>query len=117
MKDKKIIASGKKIITFLLFMLLIPLSLNAAKDKIVFGLTGTVYKGDLKIFDKWKKYLENKLNIPVELKFSRTYSEMISMINLGEVDIAYVCNTTYVQLKKQKSAKLLSIPVSNGVEV
>lgn len=116
MKDKKIITSGKKIITILLFMLLIPYSLSA-KDKIVFGLTGTVYKGDLKIFDNWKKYLEKKLNIPVELKFSRTYSEMMSMINLGEVDIAYVCNTTYVQLKKQESAKLLSIPVSNGLEV
>lgn len=115
-KGKKFITTGKKIITLLLFVILIQLNLNAT-DKIVFGLTGTVYKGDLKIFDNWKKYLEKKLDLPVELKFSRTYSEMMSMINLGEVDIAYVCNTTFVQLKRQKSAKLLTIPVSNGLEV
>lgn len=112
---KKIFDCGKIFIT-LIFIFFFALQLNA-KEKIVFGLTGTVYKGDLKIFEKWKEYLEKEINLSVELKFSRTYSEMVSMINRDEVDIAYVCNTTYVKLKKQNSAKLLSIPISNKHEV
>lgn len=115
MKDKNIINTGKKITVLLLLILFIPIFANS-QEKITFGLTGTVFKGDLEIFNKWKNYLEEKLNVPVSLKFSRTYSEMISMINLGQVDVAYVCNTTYVTLKKQNSVKLLTIPMTNGLE-
>jgi len=116
MKDKNITIAGKKFTILLLIILIIPIFSNA-HEKITFGLTGTIYKGDLEIFDNWKKYLERKLNIPVELKFSRTYSEMVSMINSGQVDVAYICNSTYVTLKKQNSVKLLTIPMANGGEV
>lgn len=107
--------SNKKLTTIFL-ILLIP-SILFANEKLVFGLTGTIYKGDLVVFDKWKKLLEKKLKKRVELKFSRTYSEMMTMIKLGEVDIAYVCNSTYVKLHRQNQAKLLVIPVSNDKEV
>lgn len=116
MKDKNLINSGKKVTIFLILILIFPI-ITYAQTKITFGLTGTVFKGDLEIFNNWKDYLEKKLNIPVSLKFSRTYAEMVSMINLGQVDLAYVCNTTFVTLKKQNSVKLLTIPMTNGEEV
>lgn len=109
---KKRYITGKFFITLLLNIIFL-LSLNA-QEKIVFGLTGTVYKGDLKVFNTWKDYLQKEINIPVEIKFSRTYSEMVSMIQRGEVDIAYVCNTTYVKLKNKNIAKLLAIPQSKN---
>jgi len=108
----KVTAIGKKITVFFLLILL-PLSLFG-KEKIVFGLTGTVYKGDLKTFKKWGNYLEEKLNIEVEIKFSRTYDEMINMIKLHKVDIVYVCNSTYVKLKKSNLASVLVMPISDN---
>jgi len=116
MKDNNMTSTGKKFTILLLLIFIIPI-FSHAQEKIIFGLTGTIFKGDLKIFDEWKTYLEKKLHTPVELKFSRTYSEMINMINLGQVDVAYVCNTTYVTLQKQNSVKLLTIPATKEGEI
>jgi len=112
MNDYKFTATGKKFTIFFL-LLLLPLGLFG-QEKIIFGLTGTVYKGDLKTFKKWSDYLEKKLNLKVEIKFSRTYAEMMSMIEDNKVDIAYVCNSTYVKLKKNNLASVLVMPVSDG---
>ena len=115
MKSGKFFSFSGKFFTIILINIIFVLSINA-NEKIVFGLTGTVYKGDLKVFNEWKEYLEKDINIPIEIKFSRTYSEMISMLQRDEVDIAYVCNTTYIKLKDQKIAKLLAIPQSKNLD-
>ncbi len=111
MNDYKFTTIDKKLTIFFL-LLLLPFGL-LGQEKIVFGLTGTVYKGDLKTFKKWSNYLEKKLNIKVEIKFSRTYAEMMSMIKHHKVDIAYVCNSTYVKLKKNNLASVLVMPISD----
>jgi len=116
MKTGKFFSSTGKFFTTLIFSFLLCVN-TLANDTLVFGLTGTVYKGDLKVFNEWKKYLEKKINTQVEIKFSRSYSEMISMIQRGDVDIAYVCNTTYIKLRDQKTAKLLAIPQTNNQDV
>lgn len=111
---KNLFTSGKKIT--IIFLILFS-TFAFSNEKIVFGLTGTVYKGDLKTFKEWEKYLEKKLDINIELRFSRTYAEMMTLLDVGTVDIAYVCNSTYIKLKEKDNVKLLSSPISNGKQV
>ena len=86
-----------------------------AKEKIVLGLTGTVFKDDLKNFMDWEQYLEQHIkNIDVEIRFSKTYAEMNSLIKENKVDVAYVCNSSYTKLNKEKTGKLLAIPIFDG---
>lgn len=85
-----------------------------AKEKIVLGLTGTVFKDDLKNFMDWEKYLEQKDDFDVEIRFSKTYAEMNTLIKENKVDVAYVCNSSYTKLTKEKTGKLLAIPIFDG---
>jgi len=103
---------SQKLITVLI-LLLLAFSLHA-KDQIVLGLTGTVFKDDLKNFMDWKKYLESKNNFEVQIQFSKTYAEMDTLIREKKVDIAYVCNSSFIKLSKDKTGKLLAIPIVDG---
>jgi len=99
--------------TALLLLFLLSFSLHA-KDKIVLGLTGTVFKDDLKNFMDWEKYLESRNDIDIEIRFSKTYAEMNNLIKENKVDVAYVCNSSYTKLDKEKTGKLLAIPIVEG---
>jgi phosphonate transport system substrate-binding protein len=113
MKIYQILTSKNQIFTifFLLLTLLSPLQ---AKEKIVLGLTGTVFKDDLKNFMDWKHYLESQNDFDVQIRFSKTYAEMNALIKENRVDVAYVCNSSYTKLDKDKTGKLLAIPIVDG---
>ena len=113
MKNSRNLTSILKHLTICIMLLVIPLSLFS-KDKIVLGLTGTVFKDDLKNFMDWEKYLENQNDFDVKILFSKTYNEMNSLIKEGKVDVAYVCNSSYTKLDKEKTGKLLAIPIVKG---
>lgn len=113
MLSSQILTSVNQKFTALILMLLLSFSLHA-KDKIVLGLTGTVFKDDLKNFMDWEKYLESRDNIDVQIRFSKTYAEMNNLIKENKVDVAYVCNSSYTKLDKEKTGKLLAIPIVEG---
>jgi len=113
MKNSQNLISILKHLTICIMLLVIPISLFS-KDKIVLGLTGTVFKDDLKNFMDWEKYLENQNDFDVKILFSKTYNEMNSLIKEGKVDVAYVCNSSYTKLDKEKTGKLLAIPIVKG---
>ena len=102
----------QKLTTFFLLCFCV-ISLQA-KEKIVLGLTGTVFKDDLKNFMDWEKYLERQNDFDVEIRFSKTYAEMNTLIKERKVDVAYVCNSSYTKLDKEKTGKLLAIPIVEG---
>ena len=112
MKNGKIFSLTGKFFTIILLYSLFTLTVFA-QEKIVFGITKTVFRGNLKVFTEWKNYLEKEIKIPIEIKFSRTYSEMSSMIQRGEVDIAYIGNMMYIKLKSKNIVQLLAIPQSD----
>lgn len=112
-KNSQILTSIYQKITTLFCLCLCVLSLNA-KEKIVLGLTGTVFKDDLKNFMDWEKYLERQNDFDVEIRFSKTYAEMNTLLKENKVDVAYVCNSSYTKLEKEKTGKLLAIPIFDG---
>jgi phosphonate transport system substrate-binding protein len=112
-QNRQILTSTYQKLTILFFVFLCALSLQA-KEKIVLGLTGTVFKDDLKNFMDWEQYLERQNDFDVEIHFSKTYAEMNTLIKEKKVDVAYVCNSSYTKLHKEKTGKLLAIPIVEG---
>ncbi len=71
-------------------------------------------KGTLESYSPFLKYLETKLNRPVELIQRRTYLEINDLVERGEVDIAFVCTSAYVQGHDTFGMELLVAPQVNG---
>ena len=107
------LTSKLRYLTIFILLCCIPFSL-LAKEKIVLGLTGTIFKDDLKNFMDWEKYLEMQNDFDVEILFSKTYAQMNTLIKEKKVDVAYVCNSSYTKLNKEKTGKLLAIPIVEG---
>lgn len=71
-------------------------------------------KGTLESYSPFLKYLETKLNRPVELIQRRTYLEVNDLIEHGEVDLAFVCTSAYVQGHDTFGMELLAAPQVDG---
>lgn len=71
-------------------------------------------KGTLESYSPLLKYLEAKLNRPVELIQRRTYLEINDLIEHGEVDLAFVCTSAYIQGHDTFGMELLVAPQVNG---
>jgi phosphonate transport system substrate-binding protein len=71
-------------------------------------------KGTLESYSPLLDYLEEKLNRPVELIQRRTYLEVNDLIEHGEVDLAFVCTSAYVQGHDTFGMELLVAPQVDG---
>jgi len=112
--DKKFLTAGK---IFTTFLLVFSLFTSVYGETITFSFTGTTLKEDLKTYLQWKTYLEDNSKFKVDIKFARTYAEVISDIKDAKTDIAYVCGSTYTLLKDKNNAKLLAIPIINNDDI
>lgn len=59
-------------------------------------------------------YLSDKLNRPVERVQRRTYAEVNELLRTGEVDLAFVCTSSYLLGKREFGLELLAAPQVNG---
>lgn len=59
-------------------------------------------------------YLSARLNRPVERVQRRTYAEVNELLRSGEVDLAFVCTSSYILGKRQFGLELLVAPQVNG---
>ncbi len=59
-------------------------------------------------------YLGEKLKRPVELVQRRTYAETNTLVETGEVDLAFVCTSAYVIGHEQFDMRLLVAPQVKG---
>lgn len=74
-------------------------------------------KGTVESYSLFLKYLEAKLNRPIELVQRRTYLEINDLIEHGEVDVAFVCTSAYVEGHDTFGMELLAAPQVNGKTV
>lgn len=59
-------------------------------------------------------YLEQALGRPVEVVQRRTYAEINELVRLGEVDLAFVCTSSYLVGKRDFDMQLLVAPQVEG---
>lgn len=62
-------------------------------------------------------FLEKHLNQPVTLIQRQTYAEVNSLLQSGEVDLAFICTGAYVQGGEELNVELLAAPQVNGETV
>jgi len=71
-------------------------------------------KGTVESYSPFLSYLEKKLNRPIKLVQRRTYLEINDLIEHGEVDIAFVCTSAYIQGHDSFGMELLVAPQVDG---
>ncbi|MDO9302582.1 MAG: phosphate/phosphite/phosphonate ABC transporter substrate-binding protein [Anaerolineales bacterium] len=71
-------------------------------------------EGTVQSYTPLLAYLEEKLNRPIELIQRRTYLEVNDLIEHGEVDVAFVCTSAYVEGHDTFGMELLVAPQVNG---
>ena len=94
----------------------IPLAIGARADErtVRFGLTAVVVRENLDFFDRWRRYLELRLDRPVRFVQRRSYREVMELLATGEIDFAWICGYPYVRRRDPEYLDLLAIPVFDG---
>lgn len=59
-------------------------------------------------------YLQEKLHRPIERVQHRTYAEVNDLLRRGEVELAFVCTSSYLVGKREFSLELLAAPQVKG---
>ena len=94
----------------IIFLIIFFSSKALAANEINFGITGVVLKEDLVNLIQWQRYLSKHTGLHIKLKFLRSYSELKNRFKEQQIDFAYVCGATYVDLKPNKNTLLLVLP-------
>lgn len=98
-----------------IFAVVLAFSAAAADERaspIRIGLTPTFPHDQYRPLEKWRLYMERKLQRPVEFTRRDRYIETMDLLRLKKLDFAWICDYPYVHFRKQ--VKLLSVPVHKG---
>ncbi len=71
-------------------------------------------KGTMENYAPLFAYIEEQTGRPVEVVQRRTYSEINELIHRGEVDLAFVCTSSYLVGKRDFGMELLVVPQVQG---
>lgn len=71
-------------------------------------------EGTVQSYSPLLSYIEEKLGRPVELVQRRTYLEVNDLLEHGEVDLAFVCTSAYVEGHDTFGMELLAAPQVDG---
>jgi phosphonate transport system substrate-binding protein len=108
-------------ILFLTFCLLVAVLLSSeslsADNPVRIGVVSMITPVDtVKYYQDTIDYMADKLGMPVDMVYRKTYDEMDRMLEKGEVDAAFICSSPYVEDKRKFGAELLVVPqVDNTV--
>ncbi len=74
-------------------------------------------KGTVESYQPLLDFLSAQLDRPIELVQRRTYAEVNDLIESGEVDLAFVCTSAYVDGHDKFGMELLAAPQVDGAAV
>ncbi len=86
----------------------------AAGTPVRFGLTAVVVREDLELYDRWSSYLSRQIGHPVQFVQARSYREIMSLLQAGGLDFAWICGYPFVQQRDPETLELLAVPVFEG---
>jgi phosphonate transport system substrate-binding protein len=87
---------------------------EAGSVPLRFGLTPAVLHDQYSLLADWRRYLEQKLQRPVEFVLRDKYRETIDLLKERQLDFAWVSDYPYVYLEDRRIARLLATPVYQG---
>jgi phosphonate transport system substrate-binding protein len=89
-------------------------SLAADLAPLRFGMTPAILHDQYALLADWRRYLEQKLQRPVEFVLRDRYRETIDLLKEQRLDFAWVSDYPYVYLEDRKIARLLVTPLYQG---
>lgn len=88
------------------------------KQLIKIGVAAMITPVDaVKYYQEIIDYIGEQINQPVQMVNRRTYDEMDSLLEKGEVKVAFLCSFSYVMDNRNFGAELLVAPSVNGSTV
>jgi phosphonate transport system substrate-binding protein len=102
----------------ILQLLLIAVALGSARaaesPPVRFGLTAVVVRENLQLYDRWSAYLRKHIGRPVHFVQTRSYREIMGLLEAGGLDFAWICGYPFVQTRDPEFLELLAVPVFEG---
>jgi phosphonate transport system substrate-binding protein len=93
-------------------VLLMPMSALAEEARIRIGLTAVFLDNKTSFLRDWERYLETKLDAPVEFVQRQSYREITELLIKGQIDVAWICGYPYVM--NSDKMRLLAAPLYRG---
>lgn len=91
-----------------------PGSASDSRSPVRIGLAAVVSPGNQAFLPDWKKYLEEKIERSVELRFLDSCKETIDLLQEGLVDFAWIGGFCYVKNTNSGDLQLMTVPVYRG---
>jgi len=82
--------------------------------EVRFGLTPVVLRDNIRFFDRFARYLGQRLGHPVRFVRTRTYQEVMDKLREEDLDFAWICGYPLVQKRDPEFLELLSVPIFKG---
>lgn len=114
--NKQVNSSPSPLVLFLFFLFAIfaPFA-NAAEPPIKIGVASMITPVDaVKYYQSIIDYIGEQVHRPVQMVHRRTYEEMDSLLEQGEVQVAFICAAPYVKNREKFGVELLVAPSVNG---
>ena len=108
------------LICFISFLSLLPAhpALALSDDVVKIGVSSMITPVDaVKYYQDIIDYIGEQIKQPVRMVNRRTYDEMDSLLEKGDVKIAFICSAPYVKNQAQFGVELLVGPIVNGKSV
>ena len=88
---------------------------HAAEPPIKIGVASMITPVDaVKYYQSVIDYIGEQIHRPVQMVHRRTYDEMDSLLEQGEVQVAFICAAPYVKNREKFGVELLVAPSVNG---
>lgn len=85
------------------------------KQSLKVGVASMITPVDaVKYYQEIIDYIGKEINYPVQMVHRRTYEEMDSLLERGEVKVAFICSAPYVKNREKFGVELLVAPSVNG---
>jgi phosphonate transport system substrate-binding protein len=89
-----------------------PVLARENRKPVRIGLTPAFVHDEHGLMEEWRRYLEGKLDRPVEFIQRDSYRETMDLIQLEKLDFAWICDYPFIHLKDQ--VRLLAVPLNQG---
>lgn len=84
------------------------------REGVQFGLTAVVVRENIAFFERWGRYLSERLGRPVIFVRRRSYREIMELLETGELDFAWICGYPFVRRREPEYLDLVAVPIFEG---
>lgn len=88
------------------------LSFAAGGSAVRIGVTAVFPEDEVGLLRTWKRWLEERLQRPIEFVTRSSYREISDLIRSGQLDFAWICGYPFVRYKSE--LRLVAVPVWKG---